>query len=74
LSDYQAQTRTSYTQDTVDRLDLPVSDVLQWHLSNGDVITARPSGTEPKIKYYFCAVGDGGEERLAAYTAQFESL
>jgi phosphoglucomutase len=55
-------------------LDLPVSDVLQWHLSNGDVITARPSGTEPKIKYYFCAVGDGGEERLAAYTAQFESL
>lgn len=74
LSDYQAQTRTSYSRNTVDRLDLPVSDVLQWHLSNGDVITARPSGTEPKIKYYFCAVGDGGEERLAAYTAQFESL
>jgi len=34
-------------------LCLPVSDVLQFFLLDGSVISVRPSGTEPKIKYYF---------------------
>lgn len=71
LSDYQAQMRTDYATGVTEPLDLPASDVLQWHMSNGDVLTARPSGTEPKIKFYFCAVGDGGEERLSAYAEEF---
>ena len=33
--------------------DLPRSDVLQFHLADGSSITLRPSGTEPKIKFYF---------------------
>ncbi|MDR2630404.1 MAG: phospho-sugar mutase [Spirochaetaceae bacterium] len=43
--------------------DLPVSDVLQFFLEDGTVVSARPSGTEPKIKFYAscCAeVGSGG--------------
>jgi len=34
------------------RLDLPESDVLQWRLADGTLVTVRPSGTEPKIKFY----------------------
>ena len=34
-------------------IDLPVSDVLQFILEDGSRISVRPSGTEPKIKYYF---------------------
>jgi phosphoglucomutase len=33
-------------------VELPPSDVLQWRLEEGTVVTVRPSGTEPKIKYY----------------------
>lgn len=35
------------------KLDLPSSNVLQFVLADGSVISARPSGTEPKIKFYF---------------------
>jgi phosphoglucomutase len=34
------------------KIDLPESDVLQWRLADGTLVTVRPSGTEPKIKYY----------------------
>lgn len=34
---------------------LPASDVLQWWLADGTLVTVRPSGTEPKIKYYILA-------------------
>ncbi|GHV92668.1 phosphomannomutase [Spirochaetia bacterium] len=49
---------------------LPRSDVLQFYLEDGTVVSARPSGTEPKIKFYAtcCAkVGSGG---LAAAQAE----
>jgi phosphoglucomutase len=35
-----------------ERIDLPTSDVIQWYLEDGTLVTVRPSGTEPKIKYY----------------------
>ncbi|MFT4753262.1 MAG: phosphoglucomutase [Salibacteraceae bacterium] len=38
-------------------LNLPSSNVLQFYLSNGSKVTARPSGTEPKIKFYFSVKG-----------------
>lgn len=44
-------------------VQLPSSDVLQWYLEDGTLVTVRPSGTEPKIKYYVLArteVGPGG--------------
>ncbi len=35
-----------------EKVDLPPSDVLQFYLADGTVVSARPSGTEPKIKFY----------------------
>jgi len=46
-----------------EKIQLPSSDVIQWYLSDGTMVTVRPSGTEPKIKYYVLArteVGAGG--------------
>jgi phosphoglucomutase len=37
----------------VETLDLDKSNVMQFYLADGSKISARPSGTEPKIKYYF---------------------
>ena len=48
---------------------LPPSDVLQFFLDDGTVVSARPSGTEPKIKFYAscCAeAGEGGREAARA--------
>ncbi|MDR2923100.1 MAG: phospho-sugar mutase, partial [Treponema sp.] len=52
---------------------LPPSDVLQFFLADGTVVSARPSGTEPKIKFYAscCAeVGSGGLEGAKAEAAK----
>jgi len=52
---------------------LPPSDVLQFYLADGTVVSARPSGTEPKIKFYAscCAeVGAGGLEGAKAEAAR----
>jgi phosphoglucomutase len=54
-------------------LGLPQSDVLQFYLEDGTVVSARPSGTEPKIKFYAscCApVGAGGLEAAKAEAAR----
>ncbi|MBU0928665.1 MAG: phospho-sugar mutase [Spirochaetes bacterium] len=51
---------------------LPSSDVIQWYLSDGTLVTVRPSGTEPKIKYYVLArteVGTGGLPAARAASA-----
>ena len=39
-------------------ITLPKSDVLQFFTESGSKITVRPSGTEPKIKFYFSMKGD----------------
>ncbi|HUX38744.1 MAG TPA: phospho-sugar mutase [Rectinemataceae bacterium] len=48
------------------KIDLPPSDVLQWRLSDGTIVTVRPSGTEPKIKYYVLSRTEMGAEGLPA--------
>ncbi len=42
------------------KVDLPASDVIQWYLKDGTMVTVRPSGTEPKIKYYILLRTDAG--------------
>ena len=50
--DYKAST-TTLSDGTVTSIDLPKSDVLQFFTADGTKVTVRPSGTEPKIKFYF---------------------
>jgi phosphoglucomutase len=49
---------------------LPPSDVLQFFLVAGTVVSARPSGTEPKIKFYASCCSEVGEGGLAAAKAE----
>ncbi len=49
----------------------PSSNVLQFFDEAGDVVSVRPSGTEPKIKFYFGAKGDDADQKIEALKAQF---
>ncbi len=53
LVDYQRGQRRELTTGKTEAIDLPRSNVLQFELEGGSVVTARPSGTEPKIKFYY---------------------
>ena len=52
---------------------LPKSNVLQFFNQAGDVVSVRPSGTEPKIKFYFGARGSDAPEKIEELKAQFIS-
>ncbi|WP_397447058.1 phospho-sugar mutase [Polaribacter sp. R77954] len=53
LCDYQASTKKNLITGEVTDIDLPKSNVLIYQTASGTRIAARPSGTEPKIKFYF---------------------
>jgi phosphoglucomutase len=54
VKDFQAQTLTRVKTGSVEEMSqLPVSNVLQYYTRDGSKISVRPSGTEPKIKFYF---------------------
>jgi phosphoglucomutase len=53
LYDYEASTKTNLIINTVETIDIPKSNVLIYETLEGTRIAARPSGTEPKIKFYF---------------------
>lgn len=58
IRDYQLSQTTDMRTGEETAIALPKSDVLQFITVDGDVISARPSGTEPKIKFY-CSVKEG---------------
>ena len=53
ISDYEFGIERNFVTNTESPLSLPKSDVLQFKTLDGSIISARPSGTEPKIKFYF---------------------
>jgi phosphoglucomutase len=55
IKDYALRKETDLKTGRETPIELPKSDVLQFITDDGDVISARPSGTEPKIKFY-CSV------------------
>lgn len=59
--DFKAQTSTT-ADGTVTDLTTPPSDVLKYTLADGSWIAVRPSGTEPKIKFYIAVVGESNED------------
>ena len=68
VEDFKAQTATA-TDGTVTNLTTPPSDVLKYTLADGSWIAVRPSGTEPKIKFYIAVVGDSNEDSQAKIAA-----
>jgi phosphoglucomutase len=53
VKDYQTSKETDLVNKTETKIDLPKSNVLQYFTADGSKISMRPSGTEPKIKFYF---------------------
>jgi phosphoglucomutase len=53
INDYEKQISVDLTNGEKSKIDLIKSDVLQFFLEDGSKISVRPSGTEPKIKFYF---------------------
>ncbi|HXK64970.1 MAG TPA: phospho-sugar mutase, partial [Spirochaetota bacterium] len=72
ILDVKQGTLTDVMSGTTKAVDLPASDVLQFTLENGSKVTMRPSGTEPKIKFYFSSRKKGTdikqlEEEVSRY-------
>lgn len=55
LKDYLSSESKNLLDGSTEKIDLPSSNVLQFYTEDGSIISARPSGTEPKVKFY-CSV------------------
>jgi len=58
IKDYQLHESRDLVTGKVTPIDLPTSNVLQFFTDRGNKVTVRPSGTEPKIKFYFGVKGE----------------
>ncbi|MDT0647284.1 phospho-sugar mutase [Zunongwangia sp. F260] len=58
IEDYQSSTARNLQDHTEENIDLPKSNVLIYYTEGGTKIAARPSGTEPKIKFYISVNAD----------------
>jgi phosphoglucomutase len=70
FGDYNAETFVDVASGEKSPTGLPKSNMLCFKLENGDVVIVRPSGTEPKVKFYFLVIaGDETEAnaRIEAY-------
>lgn len=62
IEDYKTSERTDVASHAVAVIDLPKSNVLKYFLNDGSWFCVRPSGTEPKVKFYFGVTGE--DERV----------
>ncbi|MCY9027181.1 phospho-sugar mutase [Priestia megaterium] len=62
IEDYQSKERIYTVEEKYETIDLPKSNVLKYYLKDGSWVAVRPSGTEPKIKFYFGVTGSSMEE------------
>lgn len=58
VEDYEISKRTYLKQGESEPIDLPTSNVLKYKLEDGSWFCLRPSGTEPKVKFYFGVNGE----------------
>lgn len=75
MADYSAQTLTDSATGETSTLTLPKANVLKYWLNDGSWVAVRPSGTEPKIKFYIGVQGESAEAahtKLAAVEATIE--
>jgi phosphoglucomutase len=70
IKDYEKRIETNLTDNTTKAIELPVSDVLQFITEDGSIVSARPSGTEPKIKFYCSVNGQLANKKAYKETEQ----
>jgi len=66
IEDYQSGIATNVKEGTTSKIDLPNANVLIYYTEDGTKIAARPSGTEPKIKFYISVQSDVEHNDLQA--------
>nr|WP_095532671.1 phospho-sugar mutase [Domibacillus epiphyticus] len=74
IEDYQTGERTILTTNEKETIKLPASNVLKYFLEDGTWVCVRPSGTEPKVKFYFGVKDEtyaGVVEKLERVQSQF---
>jgi len=64
VEDYKLQEKTLLKTGEKEQILLPKSNVLKYHLEDGSWVCLRPSGTEPKIKFYFGIVGETHQDSI----------
>lgn len=69
IEDYEKSETTDARSGKKTAITLPVSNVLKYKLDDGSWFCLRPSGTEPKIKFYFGVKGSGAENRDKKFDA-----
>lgn len=79
VKDYKNNTIKDTVTNSLNETGLPKSDVMQFVCANETIVTVRPSGTEPKIKFYFSICGhlknrDDFEKENTALVARIEAL
>lgn len=75
ISDYEKREKYDKNAKKIDDIMLPKSNVLQYILKDGSKITVRPSGTEPKIKFYFeVCIKESKDKRLKMAKDRVEKL
>ena len=72
IHDYQTSKTTLVAENKEVEISLPKSNVIQFLLEDGSLVTARPSGTEPKIKFYFSVKGNLNSK--ASFNQDWEAL
>lgn len=70
--DYLLKQKTK--NNIVSSLDFPASDVIKYYLEDGTWLAIRPSGTEPKCKFYFCVLGHSEVEAKAKFNLINQAL
>ncbi|KQL55152.1 phosphoglucomutase [Heyndrickxia shackletonii] len=74
IEDYKISKRINVKQNIEENINLPKSDVLKFYLEDGSWICLRPSGTEPKVKFYFSVYTESlkeSNEKLQSLTEDF---
>ncbi|WP_028402471.1 phospho-sugar mutase [Ectobacillus panaciterrae] len=72
--DYKTSVRTHMSDGVKEAIELPKSNVLKYFLEDGSWVCLRPSGTEPKVKFYFGVIGtslEDSEAKLDEISAAF---
>lgn len=73
VNDYKSSLSMDLVGGTEEKIELPQSNVLEMIIGDNGSVIARPSGTEPKVKFYYSAVGatyDDAKKLLDAMVAQ----